>query len=435
MRLRSWLLVATIAVQAWQSASAQMPTPAEAREIAHDAWIFTFPLYEMLRTRPNVAENPDNPRRYAPNTLAHARQLSDHTRRAVTAPNNDTIYSSAWLDLSAGPVVFDMPDVTDRYWSVALLDAYTNNFAYLGTRATRGKGGRFLIAGPAWQGSAAEGQTVIRAPTDMVWLLARILVDGQADLANVGHIQSAMRLDGPPVGEKRRPIADPPAAYIATINRALAEQPHPPTPMLTRMARIGIGPDLTGPPPELAEAVAQGFAEGKAALRRGRFGETIDGWSYPPAHLGNFADDYLYRAVVALVGLAALKPVEAMYMRWEGSPLDGLHRYVLRFEPGQLPAVDGFWSQSLYEVTPEGRLFFTDNPLRRYAIGDRTKGLVRNADGSLEILIAQAPLGGEPPANLLPAPAGPFALIFRAYLPRPELLRHDAVLPAIRRLD
>lgn len=160
----------------------------------------------------------------------------------------------------------------------------------------------------------------------------------------------------------------------------------------------------------------------------------INGWSSPRANLGDYGQDYVYRAIVALQGLGALPVAEAMYMKAAGDDGsgtfagEGLYRLTL---PAQLP-LDGFWSLSMYEATADGQFFFTDNPIHRYTIGDRTKGLQRNADGSLDIWIGRSDPGGDKTANWLPAPAaGPFALYLRAYLPKAEMLDGRFRFPAI----
>jgi hypothetical protein len=186
-----------------------------------------------------------------------------------------------------------------------------------------------------------------------------------------------------------------------------------------------------------AKAIEAGVAEARIAARRGGLSGSgfIDGWSYPASRLGNFGEDYAFRAAVAVSGLAALPPVEAMYMRAEGdlprALFDGGRDWVLHFPAGQDLPVHSFWSLSLYEATDDGQFFFTDNPLNRYAIGDRTQGLTRNLDGSLDIWIGHASPGPEREANWLPAPAGPFALFMRAYLPKAELLDGGYRLPKV----
>jgi hypothetical protein len=185
------------------------------------------------------------------------------------------------------------------------------------------------------------------------------------------------------------------------------------------------------------EAIRRGIARARDEIRKPgrRFGTIVNGWSFPQRNLGNFGDDYLYRAVIALSALAALEVAEATYLMCstdaDGRPLDGSHRYVLRFPAGQLPPARAFWSLSMYEVTPEGRAFFTDNPIGRYAIGDRTKGLVYGADGSLEIRIQHDRPAAEQEANWLPAPAGPMRLVLRAYEPNETLLDGTYRIPPV----
>jgi hypothetical protein len=160
----------------------------------------------------------------------------------------------------------------------------------------------------------------------------------------------------------------------------------------------------------------------------------VNGWSYPRPNLGDYGQDYLYRAIVALQGLGALPVAEATYLKAAGDDGAGLFRgdglYRLSIPP-KLP-LDAFWSLSMYEATADGQFFFTENPIGRYTIGDRTAGLKRNADGSLDIWIGRTDPGGERSANWLPAPrSGPFSLFLRAYLPRPELLDGRFRLPAV----
>jgi len=187
-------------------------------------------------------------------------------------------------------------------------------------------------------------------------------------------------------------------------------------------------------------AIGAGIAQARDEIRAAgsRYGTLVNGWNYPARTLGDFGEDYLYRALVALTGLAALKPVEATYLTCNGDetgrPLDGAGRYLLRFEPGKLPPAKAFWSLAMYEVTPEGRAFFTDNPLGRYSIGDRTAGLKKGADGSLEIYLQHVPPDADQKSNWLPAPAGQMRLVLRAYEPAEPLLYGSYRLPPVRRI-
>lgn len=401
---------------------------------ARDAWLFTLPLVEIATTRARGLAN-GSPM----NVFGHMRRLADHKARAVTTPNNDTFYSTAQVDLSKGPVTINVPATGDRYFSLALMDAYTNNFAILGTRTTGPDGGTFSLVGPT---DAAEGPNVVRSPTNHVWALARILVDGPHDADGAKAVQHGLSMQGPavtppgPFAHRGAPWAEyfETAAQLMALNPPQVED----RAILAGIAPLGLADfDATRFSAEEVAAIEAGVAEARIAARKGGLSGAgfTDGWSYPSARLGDFAQDYGLRASVAVSGLAALPPAEAMYMRAEGdlkgALFDGNKAWRLHFPAdGHLP-VNSFWSLSLYEATPDGQFFFTDNPLARYAIGDRTQGLVTGADGSLDIWIGHADPGGERTANWLPAPAGPFALFMRAYLPKTQLLEGGYRLPPV----
>lgn len=406
------------------------------RTAAREAWLYALPLIEIATTRQRGQGFGQRM-----NTLTHVRNLADHRHRAVTTPNTDTLYSTAQIDLSAGPVTFTLPAAGDRYLSLALMDAYSNNFAVLGTRTTGPDGGVFTLVGP---NEAAEGPSVVRSPTDHVWALARVLVEGPHDLEAARAVQGQVSLQGP--------AADPPPAaaarnagwadYFASASALMAANPPPVTDraLLARIAPLGLLPRFDAARFTAAEAaeIEAGVAEARRAARGGGglSGDGfIEGWAYPAAKLGEFGQDYLFRASVALGGLAALPLAEATYLR-AGAPeggglFDGTKAWKLHFPADRLIPVDSFWSLSLYEATEDGQFFFTDNPLNRYAIGDRTPGLAYEDDGSLTLWIGHESPGPARESNWLPAPAGPFALFMRAYLPRPELLNGRYRLPPV----
>jgi hypothetical protein len=404
------------------------------RTAAREAWLYALPLIEIATTRAR-----GQALGHRMSAFAHVRSLANHRHRAVTTPNNDTLYSTAQLDLGAGPVTFHAPGTGERYVSLALMDAYSNNFAILGTRTTGPEGLTVRLVGP---GDAAEPGD-LRSPTNHVWALARILVDGPDDLAAAHAVQDALSIQGPqpaapgPYAARNAPWAD----YFASAAALMAANPPPVTDLalLRAIAPLGLsdGFDPARFSSEQAQEIEAGISEARQAARRGGLGGTEfdGGWSYPGARLGDFGQDYHLRAAVALSGLAALPPAEAMYMRAEGEGpghlYDGNRAWRLHFPADRPLPVNSFWSLSLYEATPEGQFFFSDNRLDRYAIGDRTPGLARNADGSLDIWIGHESPGAEREANWLPAPAGPFALFMRAYLPKPELLEGRYRLPPV----
>lgn len=431
-------LLAGLAV-AWSSAVAGREPAGVA-----NALYFAFPWFEFARSAwLSAAQTAQRPQpRW--NVIGHRRGFSDHTARSVTAPNNDTLYSAGWFDLTNGPAVIEAPTVRDRYYSIAFMDARTDNFAAIGTLATGGAGGLFALVGPDWRGAIPQGAQPLPAPTNDVWMIARILSDGRPeDVAAANAIQDGLRVRE--AAEPAPPQIAPTQAsdwenLLAVVNERLARQALSPATRdaLRALERWGLragAPDAwTRLSPDTRErwraegptalaALAQGFATG---------GETVANWRYPPAAIGSATADDFLRSAIALSGLGALKREEATYARCDfgpdGAPLDGARRYELRL-PQRMP-VRAFWSLSMYAFEPDGRLFFVDNPLRRYAIGDRTPGLIRDADGGVTIRMShEAPAEG--PQNWLPAPSGRFSIIFRAYLPEPEILSGAWRLPPV----
>ncbi|MCW5760331.1 MAG: DUF1254 domain-containing protein, partial [Phenylobacterium sp.] len=232
------------------------------------------------------------------------------------------------------------------------------------------------------------------------------------------------------------------AEYFASVARLLGSDPPPATDgaFFARIAPLGLTAkgvfDMKRLDAAAMNEVEAGVAEARASLAALRAGSGVQGWNYPRAALGFYGQDYGFRAAVALSGLAALPPAEAMYMNPvadRGRMFAGAGPYRLHFDADRMPAVDGFWSLTMYQGTPDGQFFLVPNAIGRFSIGDRTPGLKKNADGSLDIWIARADPGGERSSNWLPAPAeGPFTLSFRAYLPKPDLLDGRYRLPAIQ---
>jgi hypothetical protein len=412
---------------------------AQASGLIAEAVEYGLPIFEVARLSFEFSHNAANPRRTLVNRFAHRRILSDHRHRLVTTPNHDTLYSSAVLDLSAGPVTLNLPAFGTRYYSLAFMDAYTNNFAYIGTRATGGEGGCHLILGPDWNGQTPT-DAVIRAPGNHVSVLARILVEGPSDYAQVHRLQDGLVLSGPQVARPDLIAPSPaePENFVAVINQVLRDDPPPAAdkPLLTRLSAVGIGePALT---PRQREWWRGYFAPARARLiaMAAEIGPVFEGWQYPKHSVGDFGTDYRTRAIIAIQGLAANIPAESVYSLAtedrEGRALDARHRYRLTLPRGAPPA-EAFWSLSLYQATVDGGLYFADNELHRYALGSTTPDLQRRKDGVLEISIQR-----ERPAdvaNWLPAPSGRFALMMRAYLPGAELLEGRFRYPGIERLD
>ena len=418
--------------------------PAELRDLAKRAYLYTVPLVIMEMTRKwRIGKGA--------NAFNHARKLLNHRSRWVTTPNNDTLYSDAWLDLSRGPITITVPATGERYFSLAFMDMYTNNFAILGTRTTGGDGGRYTIVGPD-QAIPDDAEEVVRAPTARVWALARILVDGPDDLADACAVQDGLYVNPEASPDDVTPgdpvLRDAPwREYLAAANALLRREPPPVTDqgVLRQIAALGIGPDQRFDAERFDSEQARAIEEGVQAAKdflvtvQGSRGAVVEGWTYPSARTGDYGQDYLLRAVIAVGGLGALPVEEAMYMRADGDQerglFDGTSNYRLHFPAGEMPPLNSFWSLSLYEAMDDGQFFFADTPLRRYALGDRSPGLTWNDDGSLDIWIGADNPGEVRENNWLPSPATPFALVFRGYMPKSALRNNAYRLPLVQRSD
>lgn len=416
--------------------------------LAEEAYIFTLPLVVMNHTRWMALVNAQGKNRGTLNQFVHGKKRVNPRSRHVTTPNHDTLYSSAWLDLSEGPLVVEVPDTDGRYYSLQFMDAYTNSHAAIGRRKTGTGAGRFLIAGPDGEGENPDGLPLVTIPTQTAWVLARWLVDGPEDIPAVNKLQEGLvltGLDGQPATLEAEaswihPDPSDPWNYLKTAARMLAENPPPESHLVEKFKALGLAEEYFHPQKLSAEeqaAVIKGMENGKAALkkRKGLGMAGKNGWSVPEKKLGQYGTDYLLRASTAILGLGALEPEEALYY-WgmrdhKGKAMTGAQHYTLSFSRENLPPVDAFWSLTLYQVEPDMRLFFFPNPMERYAIGDRSSK--READGSLVIHIGHRPPENDVEANWLPAPEGPFTLVFRAYQPAKEMIEGTYQLPPLKR--
>ncbi len=407
------------------------------------AFHYAFPLYEFARIAQQRTGAVDGvPRKL--NALSHRARLSDHASRQVTMSNNDTIPSSAFLELSGGAVEIEVPSSTERYFSIAFMHAFTDVFAYIGTRATGGRGGRYWLVGPQWQGSSPDGASLIRSPTNDVWMLMRTLVNGPTDLAAAQAFQTRLAVRVPPgraqargYSVTARDVTDA-QNFLALVNEVIGRSPGGGSQLARahRFAQQGVASNET-PTLQLIEAWRGFIPSALETLREAFLARDliVDGWSYQPPGVGDFGEDDRLRASVALGGIAALTEDEAMYFHASvdasGAFLTGGAPYVWRSPAGGVP-VDAFWSLTAYTATPEGRYFLVENPIGRYSIGDRTPGLIVEPDGSFRIYVQRQRPEGALAANWLPAPEGRLHLVLRAYLPRATLRSRAWRVPPLR---
>jgi hypothetical protein len=424
--------------------------------LAHEAYVYLYPLVTMDVTRRQAVSVPAGikPAFGPPNEFHHLREFPSAEFRSVVRPNFDTLYSSAWLDLTAGPVALHVSDTAGRYFMVPLLDMWTDVFATLGPRTTGSGDQDYLVTGPGHQGELPAGANVLRAPTPYVWIIGRIQTNGPDDYDKVRRIQDGLTLAAlDPVEHPVDPTADVASDPLATVNgfsaveffaraaRALAVNPPHATDfaVLARIAHLGIVPGRDFDPAGFSDADVAALEVGTRAAREAimaspaTIGTAVNGWRVTAETMGVYGNSYFKRAAVAAIGLGANPPEDAIYpvlaADADGAPVTGEHDYLLHFSADGLPPVEAFWSVTMYDA--EG--FQVANEIDRFALGDRDP-LSYNPDGSLDILISRRDPGPERRANWLPSPAGPLGLTLRLYAPRPEALDGRWTPPAVRRV-
>ncbi|WP_417735937.1 DUF1254 domain-containing protein [Rosistilla oblonga] len=439
------LLSAFAAFAISSSGQAQDVTPEEARAIAKEAYIYGYPLVDSYRIQYAYFVDKDDKSYKAPwNQIKNIPAVYTPADTAIQTPNSDTPYSFVGLDLRAEPIVISVPEIEkSRYYSVQFIDAYTFNFAYVGSRATGNNAGNFLVAGPNWKGDKPAGiKQVIRSETDFDMVVFRTQLFNPADIDNVKRIQAKYKVQplsaflgtptppAAPAVDWAKPLTQEEEKtsleFFNVLNFVLGYCPVDPTEveLRKRFIKIGIEGGKSFDPaklsPELKTAIEQGRADaweayaGDAKLLEA--GKITPGDCFGTREY--LKNNFLYRWL-ATIGIYGNSKQEAMYPVYQvdsaGHPLNGANRYTLRFAKGELPPVKAFWSLTMYDQ-PQSLL--VANPIDRYLINSpMLPELKKDADGGLTLYIQNDSPGKERESNWLPAPKGPFAMYMRLYWP------------------
>ncbi|MBS1956397.1 MAG: DUF1254 domain-containing protein [Cyanobacteria bacterium SZAS-4] len=442
----------------------QVLTEADAYQIGLEAYMFCYPLVTMHITYSQCTNlEPGKKPGFGPaNAFSHIRAYPDANFKAVVRPNFDTLYSSAWLDLSNEPIVLSIPDSNNRYYLMPMLDMWSDVFASPGWRTSGTGAQEWAIVPPNWSGKLPDGVARINAPTPLVWLIGRTKTDGPSDFDAVHKFQDGLSLT--PLSQYKNSTATavkqkidssidmttPPldqvngmsaAAYFGLASELM--QKHAPHitdwSMLARMKRIGLEPnqkfDLSKLDAKNQQAVEKGAADALKLMvsKLQTLGRPVNGWNMNTDSMGVYGNFYIKRAIVAMVGLGANQPEDAVYplniVDSDGNPLNGENKYVLHFEKADLPPVYAFWSVTMYDK--DG--FQAANSLNRFAISS-WMNLTYNADGSLDLYLQNENPGAEKEANWLPAPKTQLGVTMRLYAPKDVALNGYWNPPAIRKV-
>jgi hypothetical protein len=422
-------------------------SPQDAGPIAKEAYIYGFPMVANYLTMYKQAIDTTSRDYRAPfNTLSNAANVATPEDKFVVTPNSDTPYSYLWMDLRAEPIIVTMPKIEkNRYYTGQLVDLYTFNFAYLGTRSYGNDGGNFLIAGPDWHGDTPKGvKVVLKAQTQFAYLLIRTQLFNPADIVNVRKIQSGyhavplskfLNQPAPPAAPavnwpKPTPdfITTASPAIFPYVNFLLQFCPTDPseTDLMARFAKLDIGAgktfDLATFSPDVQQAIDAGIGETAAdvadMMKKINSDQIASSDFFGTREF--LKNNYLYRFIGAKLGLYGNSGADAAYFGYfadvNQKPLDASkNNYELHFAKGAIPEYHAFWSLTMYDGKTQ---LLVANPLKRYLLNSTTLKSYKYApDGSLTFYVQNNSPGKEKESNWLPAPDGPFYAIYRVYMP------------------
>lgn len=419
-----------------------------AYSIGLQAYIYGYPLLVVNRTKQLTAPIENG---LVLNQFVYKEELANPTDQFIVSPNVDTLYMYAWLDVSEQPVILHVPNTHNRYYTVQLLDAWTNTFANIGRRKTGTAKGRFAIVGPYWKGTLPSEIKRITAPTNTVWALGRILVRGDEDISRVQEFQkqfifTTLGGSSPIIKEHRdtilstTPVEELSAIeFIELINSEMRKNPPPLEEQILfqTFKYIGINPSeattFQNLNLDILKGVNRAIKDAVTIIKSSnQFVKARNGWLYSDI-IGIYDADFLVRAAIAYSGLGANVKEEAMYQRSfiddMGEELTGKQKYILHFEKDHLPKVEAFWSVTVYNAD----FNLVENILHRYAIGDQTKGLIYNENGSLDIYMQHEMPKGKG-SNWLPVPKGNFNLVMRFYQPDFRILNGSYQTPPVKKV-
>lgn len=460
----SWLLVGMTVNAANATTTSPAITPEEAHAIGVEGYVYFYPLVSMDVTR-RVSTNvpPDvSPGMGPMNRFNNFRAYPTADMRTVVRPNFDTLYSSAWLDLTKEPMIVAAPDTSGRYYLLPIIDMWTDVFAVPGKRTSGTAAGRWAVVPPGWTGQLPDGVSRIDAPTPYVWIIGRTQTNGPKDYDAVHKIMDGYTITpltqwgkppvpvqatvDPDVDMKTPPLDQvnnmPPLDYFRYAAELMKINPPHATDwsIVARLSRIGIVPGKSLDPDALdpvvrKELISAAGGDGLKAMRAKipTITRVVNGWQMGTDTMGVYGNYYMKRAIVAMLGLGANQPEDAVYPNSiadaDGKPVTGDNKYVIHFVKDQLPPADAFWSLTMYDA--DG--FQVANPINRFAIGDRDD-LKFNADGSLDLYIQHDNPGGDKESNWLPSPdSGVLGMTMRLYAPKVEVLNGSWAPPPVQR--
>jgi hypothetical protein len=459
------VLFAILFVACSSKNESKTPSVEEAVSTAVDAYLYGYPLitFDVARMQQTNVAVPDA--EHAPmGQMIRMRTYPAVDNHCCAAPNADTLYTEAWLDVSKEPSVLSIPDMGNRYYIIPMLDGYSEVVSVASPATTGYKAQTYAITGPGWTGTLPPGVAQVKSGTGMVWVLGRIYCTGTPDdYKEVHALQDKVTVI--PLSGYGKPYTPHPGQVDPNFDMKTAVRKqvdaldvddyftrlaqlmktNPPTaadaPLVARMARIGLVPGQDYDPSKLGAFDREAIkAVPKLALLKMvkllKEQKTANGWLYFTSGVGNWGTDYPLRAMANMLGPGWNRPQDAIYpLSQKDASDDGYngsdHKYVIHVDKGQFPPVKAFWSITVYD--PD--FFFAPNSINRYELSQRNK-FVTNKDGSVDMYLQAESPGKGKEANWLPAPKGKFVLVMRLYWPTatpPSILDGSWTPPAVTR--
>ncbi|GBE08395.1 MAG TPA: DUF1254 domain-containing protein [Gammaproteobacteria bacterium] len=460
LTLIAWLPLATASAKTDNEVSEQ-----EAYEIAVEAYLYLYPIISMDVTRRVITNLPAGKKSgFGPeNAFHHKRTFPSADSREVVRPNFDTLYSFAWLNLTKEPMVVSTQDTHGRYFMLEMLGMWTDAFAVPGSRTSGNKAQHYAVVPQGWNGDLPKGMESIVAPTPYVWIVGRTQTNGVKDYEAVHKVQDGFKITPlsqwggknfavdtfkndpgvdmktPPAKQVEAMVASKYFSYGAELMKV--NKPHVTDwSILARLERIGIVAgesfDFAKASPVVKKALERAIVDTPRLMQKifPTVAPVINGWQMNTSTMGVYGNSYMKRAIVALIGLGANQPEDAIYpiniSDADGNPVEGNNQYVMHFTKAKLPPVEAFWSLTMYDAAG----FQVANKLNRFALGDRDK-LKYNADGSLDIYIQHKSPGKDRESNWLPSPdKGTLGLTMRLYAPKSQVLDGRWVPPVVKKM-
>jgi hypothetical protein len=427
-------------------------SPAQAKQIGTDAYVYGYSLITTEVTRVQMTNVAKAGGLQGPmGQFINVPRYPPAAYRGVSAPNADTLYSIAWVDLSS-PQVFSYPDMGKRFYLFEMTDLWMIDFETPGKRTAGGDAANYLLTGPGWTGTVPAGMKQIKSETRYMVILGRTFADGtDTDYKIVNGLQAQYKVTplsawGKPYTAMAPPVNPSPgfsmtdkpqevinamdtSAYFNMMATLMCKDAPPAaddSAMIAEIAKIGLMPckrfDISRLDPAVQAALKDAGKAGMARIEANEthLGKTVRGWSITTG-LGIYGTDYLKRATVAAYGWPANRQEDAVYpytlVDSAGATLNGANKYTLTFAKGQTPPVNGFWSITMYMI--DGGWWFVANPLNKFTVSPRDH-LKTNADGSTTLYFQTDSPGADKESNWLPAPKGEFIPMLRMYWPAPN---------------